>query len=132
MSDCNLEEEFGENVEKLPDEKSTVWRQPLEIDWNEMDRLLEAGCIGVEIAAYFGIHPRTLAARVKKEFGVTFSTYAMKKRARGDSLLRAKQFQTAMKGDKTLMIFLGKQRLNQADKTINQHVISSEDEIVQQ
>jgi hypothetical protein len=53
-----------------------------------------------------------------KEYGITtFSAYAAIKKGEGLELLRAKQFATAMEGDKTMQIWLGKQYLDQKDKT---------------
>jgi hypothetical protein len=46
-----------------------------------------------------------------------FSEYAAQKKAEGKTLLRAKQFQLAMDGDRTLNIWLGKQYLDQRDKS---------------
>lgn len=86
------------------------------IDWDKVDRFLEAGCKGTEIAAYFGIHYDTLYDRCFHEKGIMFSEYTQKKRAKGDSMLKAKQFEIAMKGDKAMLVWLGKNRLNQSDK----------------
>ena len=92
-------------------------RKPIEIDWRKVEQLLEAGCKGTEIAAFLGINIDTLYDRVKQTFNVDFSVYSLKFKSKGDSLLRAKQFETAMKGDKTMQIWLGKQRLGQKEKT---------------
>lgn len=40
--------------------------------------------------------------------------------------LKRKQFEMAMAGDKTMLIWLGKQYLGQADRTENRHVLGSE------
>lgn len=88
----------------------------IKIDWTEVGRLLEAGCSGVEIAGYFGFSEETLYVRCEKELGMLFTAYKQEKRARGDSLLRAKQFQSAIKGNIPMQIFLGKNRLNQSDR----------------
>lgn len=88
----------------------------LNINWNEVYKLLEAGCSGTEIAAFLGISKMTLYSRSRVDLKRDFSEVKQEYRRRGDSLLRAKQYQMAMAGDKTMMIFLGKNRLNQADK----------------
>lgn len=92
---------------------------PIEIDWDRVDRLLEAGCHGTEVAAYFGIHEDTFYKRVEQEKLMGFSAYSRQKKCRGDSLLRAKQTEVAMKGDKTMLVWLGKQRLGQKENTDN-------------
>jgi len=85
------------------------------IDWKEVDRLLENGCLGTEVAACFGMHPNTFYNRVEKECGCRFSDYQQQKRSKGDSALRSKQVEVALAGDKTMLIWLGKQRLKQRE-----------------
>jgi hypothetical protein len=96
-----------------------------EIDWKKVDDLLIAGCMGTEIAGYFGIHEDTLYNRVVKKYGVAFSAYSHKKKSKGESILRAHQYAKALgitdKGDNTLLIWLGKQRLNQRDNKEEQN-----------
>ena len=92
------------------------------IDWDIVDSLLEAGCDGTHIAAYFGIHKDTLYDRCKSEKNTDFSDYKAEKRAKGDLKLFVAQFDAAVKDkDRGMMIWLGKQRLNQAEKTQNDH-----------
>jgi len=86
------------------------------IDLKRAAKMAEAGANGVQIAAFFGVHPDTLYARVKKESNMDFSAWIQQKQASGDNQLLTKQFDVAMKGDKTMLIWLGKQRLKQADK----------------
>ena len=89
------------------------------IDWVLVDKLLEAGCLGTEIAANFDMHPNTFYDRVVEKHGMSFTDYSCEKRARGQSILRATQYYKAIgeskKGDNTLLIWLGKQRLDQKE-----------------
>lgn len=85
------------------------------IDWKIADRLLEAGSQGSEVAAYFGIHPDTFYKRVEIEKGVCLSVYMQEKRSKGKSLLREEQHKVALKGNPTMLIWLGKQRLDQRE-----------------
>ena len=78
-----------------------------------------AGCLGTEVAASIGISEDTLYRRVVKELKYeSFTAYAVNFRQKGDSLLKAKQFESAIR-DKNIpmQIWLGKQRLGQKDKT---------------
>ncbi len=89
------------------------------IDWKQVENLLMAGCLGTEVAASIGISEDTLYRRVVKELKYeSFTSYAVNFRQKGDSLLKAKQFESAIK-DKNIpmQIWLGKQRLGQKDKT---------------
>lgn len=85
------------------------------IDWNKVDQLLMAGCFGTEIAPHFDIHVKTFYDKVVEKFNITFTEYSALKKNQGDSLLKAKQFEKALKGDNTLLIWLGKTRLNQRE-----------------
>jgi hypothetical protein len=87
------------------------------IDWTLVDNLLTAECIGTEIASHFDMHPETFYDRVKDKYKVGFTEYASVKRQKGNSLLRAKQFEKAMKGNDKMLLLLGKSRLGQQDKT---------------
>jgi len=99
---------------------SKTGRTPAVIDWDTVGKLLEAGCSGESIATQLGIHRTTLYNRCKNDTGLTFSTFSQQKKMLGDNLLRAKQYQTAMSGNVTMQIWLGKQRLGQTDKLEHQ------------
>lgn len=94
-------------------------RPIIHIDWKVVDSMLEAGCLGTDIAQYFAMHPDTFYARTLKEKGMGFTAYSQQKRAKGESDLRLAQHLKALgktkKGDNTLLIWLGKQRLNQKE-----------------
>lgn len=87
-----------------------------EINWETVDAMLIAGCDGVQCAAAIGVCSDTLYDRCLKEKGYTFSVYRQQKRSHGDGLLHAAQFQKAYKDkNPTMLIWLGKQRLNQKE-----------------
>ena len=91
------------------------------IDWDKVDSLLQAQCFGVGISQMLGIHENTLYERCKDEKGMDFGDYSALKKAEGLELLRAKQFDSAMSGDKAMQIFLGKNYLGQSDKQAHTH-----------
>jgi hypothetical protein len=105
---------------KLPTEKKKkTGPQSVKIDWKMVDENLEAGCNGTEIAAALGMHPDTFYNKVMSEKGTGFTAYAQEKRANGDKLLKKAQFDKALgrnkEADNTMLIWLGKQRLNQRE-----------------
>lgn len=59
----------------------------------------------------------TLNARCKEKYGMTFSEASKKFSADGKMSIRRKQFEIAMKGDTRMLIWLGKQCLDQKDKS---------------
>ncbi len=92
-------------------------RPPYEIDWKKVDELMIAGCTGTEIAAYFGMYPDTFYRRVEVEKQVGFTAYLQSKRSKGDSILRAVQYDEAVrKRNTTMIVWLGKNKLGQTDK----------------
>jgi len=100
-------------------EKQKGGRRELILNWDEIDNLLISGCKGSEIAAYFGCCDETIYERCAKEKGMLFSDYSAKMRSKGDSLLRVAQFSKALgknpKADNTMLVWLGKNRLDQRD-----------------
>lgn len=96
--------------------RDKVGRPKIDIDWEEVGKYLEAGSPGTAIASMFGMSSTTLYQRCEQENGCNFHEFSQEKRCKGDERLRAKQYHEAMKGDRGMMIWLGKQRLAQKDK----------------
>jgi hypothetical protein len=63
-----------------------------------------------------GISPDTLYRACQEIHKIGFAEYSAQKKAEGKELLKAKQFSVAMEGDKTMLVWLGKQYLQQRDK----------------
>ena len=89
-------------------------RQP--IKWDVVDKFLMAGSNGVQIASVCGISDDTLYRRTMEEKGVPFATYSTIQRQKGNSMILGKQYQKAMEGNVSMLIWLGKQRLGQTDQ----------------
>ena len=92
-------------------------RPKAEIDWNKVNEYLKAQCDGTGIASMLGIHPDTLYLACKDKYKMTFSAYSAIKKAEGKELLRAKQYEIAIGGDKSMLIWLGKQYLDQSERS---------------
>jgi hypothetical protein len=92
-------------------------RPKISIDWNYVDSLLEADCTGTEIAGNLAMHPETLYARVELEKGMGFTAYSQQKKNKGDTLIKRAQLNKALEGDNTMLVWLGKVRLNQREST---------------
>lgn len=90
-------------------------RPNIPIDWTKVDGFLEDGWLGTEIAAYFSMHPDTFYTRVMNEKSVGFTEYRQQKLSKGDGSLRSAQMKKALKGDNSMLIWLGKNRLGQKD-----------------
>jgi len=87
------------------------------IDWQTVDAMLKIQCTGEEIASVLDIDYDTLQNACKRDHKMKFSEYSAKKRLGGRASLRRMQWKKAESGDSTLLIWLGKNILNQSDKT---------------
>jgi len=84
-------------------------RPLLDINPDEVRKLAELGCRTEEIADFFGCSHDTINKR--------FASELVKGRAKIAITLRRSQIQLAMKGNATLLIWLGKQMLGQVERT---------------
>jgi hypothetical protein len=91
-------------------------RPKVKIGWREFDALCVVQATAEEIAAFFGCSTDTISRAVQEKHGCTFAEYLGQKRGKGKISLRRAQMQAALAGDKTMLIFLGKQYLGQADR----------------
>src|SRR5580693_7619045 len=86
-----------------------------EINWDVVDKLIEAGCNGLEIAAKFRIDDDTFYNRFKREYGCSFQDYSGKAQECGKSdirsMMHAKALNNSAPGNLTLLIFLARCRL---------------------
>lgn len=108
------------------EEKVKMGRPEKPIDWKRVDDMIMAGCNGLEIAPHFNIHYTSFYDKIQKEYGMTFTEYSAQLYPKGDSLLRIKQFEKAMKGDNQMLMLLGKERLKQqaiTDQKITVNII---------
>lgn len=96
-------------------------RPKIEINWETLDSLCGIHCTKFEISSILNCSEDTLERVIKKKHGVTFAAYYEQKAASGKSSIRRQQYKTAMAGNVTMMIWLGKQWLSQTDKIV-QHI----------
>lgn len=93
--------------------------QPIQINWDEFDKLVSFQCTQEEIAAFFGISVDTLDRALQRDRDVKLAEVWDKKKALGRVRLRKAQFAIAEgmgPGAATMAIWLGKQILGQTDK----------------
>ena len=96
--------------------KKEAGRPLAEIDWKKVENMCLIHCTGEEIAAILGIDYDTLQKAVKRVFKIHFTDYYKQKSAGGKMSLRRRQYTSAMDGNSTMLIWLGKQWLGQSDK----------------
>ncbi len=98
-------------------------RPPVEIDLGELESLCELGCTNREIAAHFGVSERLIELRRRRQ---EFRAAMERGEARANLSLRRQQMKLALKGDKTMLIWLGKQRLGQSDRLSSEHSVAAD------
>jgi hypothetical protein len=91
-------------------------RPKLEINFEIVKKLCAIQCTGEEIAGVIGVSYDTVVARIQEEYGITFPEYIKRHSPDGKVSLRRKQYQVAMNGNATMLIWLGKQYLNQREE----------------
>lgn len=113
---------FPNSRRNRPRRPENSGRPKVEIDWELVKELCRAGCSGQEIADNLDIHSDTLYNRTHSEFNTTWSNFSSKYKSAGDSKLRSEQYLKATGkrtkdgfGDNTMLLLLGKHRLNQWD-----------------
>lgn len=92
-------------------------RPKKQIDWDVADKAAALFCTGEEIANLLGVHYNTLERRIREDLGyASFSEWFGQKTAETTKSLRRKQLELALKGDRVMLIWLGKNLLGQAEK----------------
>jgi hypothetical protein len=87
-----------------------------EIDLGEMEKLASIQATARECASWFNVSEDTIDLRLKDAGYAGFTEFYKKHQGPGNVSLRRKQFETAMTGNPTLLIWLGKNWLGQTDK----------------
>lgn len=101
----------------MPEKKSKGGRPRINIDLKGAEKLASLHCTGEEIAGFFDINYDTLLKIIKREYKMGFSEWYKRYSAKGKVSLRRKQFEVAMSGNATMLVWMGKQVLEQSDKT---------------
>jgi len=104
------------NMLLKPGEKPVRGRKRAVINWDEVSKFIMAGSNGMQIAAYIGICEDTLYSRCREDNKKDFSLFLTEQRQKGNTYLLGKQYQVAMGGNVSMLIWLGKQRLGQTDQ----------------
>ena len=86
-----------------------------EIDWVQFEKLCGIQATEIEISEWFHCSVDTVERACKRQYGETFADVYKKKASSGKISLRRKQFEVAIGGNVTMLIWLGKQHLGQRD-----------------
>ena len=87
------------------------------IDYDTLQGLCKIFCTGEESAAILGMDYDTLDRRIREDTSFEgFTDYYKTHSSSGKMSLRRMQMKLAEDGDKTMLIWMGKQQLGQSDK----------------
>lgn len=100
-------------------------RPKKEIDWEELKKLSSLPIRQEDVAWVMDLSVDTLSRAIKRKLKMTFAEYMDKNRSKFRINLLAKQYEIAMKGNPTMLIWLGKNYLEQSEpKDVNHEDIS--------
>ena len=88
-------------------------RKTIDMPVEQVRELASIGCTQSELGRVFGLSQSQISRRLSRE---PYRSAWEGGRAEGDMSLRRKQHELAMSGDRVMLIWLGKNRLGQADK----------------
>lgn len=91
-------------------------RKRINIDKAEFEKLCRMQCTEAEISAFFDVSDDTILRWCQRTYKKTFEEVFAEKRAGGKASLRRAQFDLALTGNATMLIWLGKQWLGQCEK----------------
>jgi hypothetical protein len=92
-----------------------------EINWDMIELYAKAGCKQIDICKAFHIDEVTLRKRVKEKYDMEWSAFSAALHSEGVLLIKAQQFQKAMKGFWPALQWLGKVDLGQKEpESLNQ------------
>jgi hypothetical protein len=86
------------------------------IDQEQFEKLCKLQCTIDEFCCYFDCNTDTLEKWCKKTYKMNFSEVFRIKKGSGKISLRRKQFEVALSGNPTMLIWLGRNMLGQTDK----------------
>lgn len=94
---------------------------PRVIPWEQIERMAMVQCSTTEIIMILGISSQTLYDAAIREKGVPLGEYLDKFREVGKLALRRKQHEVALKGNVTMLRWLGIQHLEQSPEVVVMH-----------
>jgi len=105
------------------------------IDWDEVEKRLEAGNSVKTICNKFGIKKLgTFYDRFKNYYGENFSAYSVNFKPAFLENIAYSQYKSALDGNTSMLILLGQEHLNQGKEKVQeppkQHIIDQEQKIM--
>jgi hypothetical protein len=86
-----------------------------EVDWKRVEKMAMCGCTCFATSQEVGIHEDTLHYKVKEKYGIVWSAFTAKYREKGAAHIKEKQYDKAIDGDNSMLIWVGKNLCGQSD-----------------
>jgi len=106
-----------------------------EINWDVVEKLIECGCTGMEIAAKFKLDPDTFYDRFRKEYDMRFADYSGAASECGKaelrSMLYAKALNNKAPGNSQLLLFLARCELGMREPELTSIMAANQPQIDQ-
>lgn len=106
-----------------------------EINWDVVDKLIECGCNGIEIAAKFHIQKQTFYRRFEEEYGMSFQNYQPEAQEAGladlKAMIHAKALNNKAPGNSNLLIFLARCKLGMREPDVVHNAAANQTQIDQ-
>ena len=102
-----------------------------EIDQTQFEKLCGLQCTIEEFCCFFDCDDMTLNKWCKKTYKMSFSEVFKQKKGSGKISLRRKQFEVALSGNPTMLIWLGRNMLGQTDKIEVTKVVDVSDNLLE-
>lgn len=88
-----------------------------EFNWDQLNKICRYPLTQEDIASILDISVDTIARRIREEFDLTFAEYHNQKKSYFRKNILVKQYEVAMNGNVSMLIWLGKNYLGQKDKS---------------
>jgi hypothetical protein len=116
MATPSKENDIGETKQKRLVGGAGGGSERIDFDWKTLNAILQFKATQPQCASILECSEDLIANRIKEKYNLTFSEYRHQKMAKVALSLWQKQFELAMQGNVTLLIWLGKQLCEQSDK----------------
>ena len=103
-------------VKKKSAPKNKGGRPPKTFKWDLLNSILAYGASLTDCSDFLDVSEDTIQRNIKKKCDIKFSEYRLRKMSKIRLTLLQKQYNIAKEGNVTMLIWLGKQMLGQADK----------------
>lgn len=119
---------FSDYIRKFPEKMVAEWSEKKKNEkstFDEIEMMAQAGCVGTEIAAFYGVDKDFFYRVCEVYYRQNFTDIRKEQKTKGNALLKQKQFSLAMKGDRQMLTVLGKHRLEQSENINMNHNVEA-------